>query len=83
MSKRPSHNPEPRMRTATAEIAGVVLSLALALAAGCGGGEKEVKSELSTTKYGQQLADLKQALDAGKITQDEYTRERARLLKGN
>lgn len=82
MSKRPSHNPESRMRTATAKIAGVVLSLALALAAGCGG-EKEVKSELSTTKYGQQLADLKQALDAGKITQDEYTRERARLLKGN
>lgn len=72
------------MHVATSRIAVVVLSLALAVSsAGCGGGEKQVKSELSTTKVGQQLADLEQARSAGKITHDEYAKERARLLKGN
>ncbi len=72
------------MRVATSRIAAVVLSFALgAVVVSCGGGEKEVKSELSTTKVGQQLADLKQARDAGKITEDEYAKERARILKGN
>jgi hypothetical protein len=48
--------------------------------AACGGGGAEVKSELSTTTVGQQLLDLKKALDAGAITKDDYEKERAKIL---
>jgi hypothetical protein len=46
----------------------------------CGGGGAEVKSELTTTTVGQQLLDLKKALDAGAITQKECERERKKVL---
>jgi hypothetical protein len=49
--------------------------------AGCGGGDTEVKSEITTTTKGQQLIDLKKALDAGAMNQEEYERERQRILK--
>jgi hypothetical protein len=72
------------MRFTTHTFAKSLLPLVLAAAVvGCGGGEKEVKSELSVTKAGQELIDLQQARDAGKITQNQYEKERARLLKGN
>jgi len=35
---------------------------------------------VSTTTVGQQLLDLKKALDAGAITQKEYERERKKIL---
>ena len=50
-------------------------------AAACGGGGAEVKSEVSTTTTGQQLIDLKKALDAGAINQQEYERERKKILE--
>jgi hypothetical protein len=49
-------------------------------AAACGGGGAEVKSEVSTTTVGQQLMDLKKALDSGAMTQKEYEQERAKIL---
>jgi hypothetical protein len=72
------------MRFATHRHATIFVSLVLAATlAACGGGEKDVKSELSVTKTGQELIDLQQARDAGRITQNQYDQERGRLLKGN
>lgn len=55
------------------------LAVALALTA-CGGGGADVKSEISTTTKGQQLLDLKKAYEAGALSQQEYERERKKLL---
>ena len=72
------------MRVSIPRITALVLSVALAAAiAGCGGGSADVKSVVSTTKTGQQLADLKKQLDAGAITKEQYDTEKARLLTGN
>jgi hypothetical protein len=58
-----------------------VMAIALILGlTGCGGGGAEMKSEISTTTTGQQLMDLKKALDSGAITQDEYDKERKKIL---
>ncbi len=46
----------------------------------CGGGGAEVKSEVTTTTVGQQLIDLKKALDAGALTQQEYEQQRKKVL---
>ncbi len=46
----------------------------------CGGGGAEVKSEVTTTTVGQQLIDLKKALDAGAINQQEYEQQRKKIL---
>ncbi len=46
----------------------------------CGGGGADVKSEVSTTTVGQQLMDLKKALDSGAMTQQEYEKERKKIL---
>lgn len=46
----------------------------------CGGGGAEVKSQVTTTTTGQQLIDLKKALDAGAISKEEYEKERAKIL---
>ncbi len=50
-------------------------------ATACGGGGAEIKSEVSTTTTGQQLIDLKKALDAGAINQQEYEKERKKILE--
>ena len=49
--------------------------------AACGGGGADVRSEVSTTTTGQQLIDLKKALDAGAINQQEYEKERQKILE--
>ena len=49
----------------------------------CGGGGADVKSEISTTTVGQQLIDLKKALDSGALTQQEYEKERKKILERN
>jgi hypothetical protein len=54
-------------------------SLVLIGVAACGGGA-EVQSRVSTTTVGQQLMDLKKALDSGAMTKDEYEKERAKIL---
>ena len=64
----------------------VVLVLCGALvfgAAACGGGGADVRSDISTTTVGQQLIDLKKALDAGAITQQEYQKARQKILDRN
>jgi hypothetical protein len=72
------------MLTSSLRISGLLAAVALAAAvAGCGGGSAEVKSVTTTTTTGQQLIDLKKALDAGAITQDQFDKEKARILKGN
>jgi hypothetical protein len=48
--------------------------------AACGGGGATVKSESVST--GQELIDLKKALDAGVITQKEYDKQREKILEG-
>jgi len=58
-----------------------VCGLLLLGVAACGGGGAEVKSEVSTTTTGQQLMDLKKALDSGAMTQQEYEKERAKILE--
>ena len=57
-----------------------VCGLLLLGIAACGGGGAEVRSEVSTTTTGQQLIDLKKALDSGALTQQEYGKERQKIL---
>ncbi len=59
----------------------VMCGLLLLGTARCGGGGAEVRSEISTTTVGQQLIDLKKALDAGAMTQQEYEKERKKILE--
>ena len=58
-----------------------VCCLLLLGAAACGGGGAEVRSEVTTTTTGQQLMDLKKALDSGAMTQQEYEKERKKVLE--
>lgn len=59
----------------------LVCGLLVLGAVACGGGGAEVRSEVSTTTTGQQLMDLKKALDSGAMTQKEYDQERAKILE--
>lgn len=62
-------------------ILAAVMACALVLGlAGCGGGGAEMKSEISTTTTGQQLMDLKKAHESGAISQEEYDKERQKIL---
>jgi hypothetical protein len=49
----------------------------------CGGGGSESKTDVKveTTTKGQRLTDLKKALDAGAISQEEYEKERKKILE--
>ncbi len=60
----------------------VIAVLAMSIA-GCGGGGAEVRSEVTTTTVGQQLIDLKNALDSGAMTKSEYEQERRKVLEKN
>jgi hypothetical protein len=57
---------------------GVIAALTLSA---CGGGGAKVESDITTTTKGQQLLDLKKALDAGAINQKEYETLRKRVLE--
>ncbi len=59
-----------------------VCGLLLFTVGGCGGGGADLKSEVkaTTTTVGQELMDLKKALDSGAITQKEYEQERQKIL---
>ena len=59
----------------------IVLAVPLGLAA-CGGGGAKSKTAVTNTTVskGQQLIDLKSALDAGAISQEEYEQQRQSIL---
>lgn len=59
-------------------LGAAVIALALGLSA-CGGGSTTVKQ---TDTQGKQLMDLKGAYDSGVITEKEYNKTKAQILKG-
>jgi hypothetical protein len=60
----------------------IVLSALLFVSgvAACSGGGATMQADSTTT--GQELMDLKKALDAGVITQKEYDKQREKILEG-
>ena len=59
----------------------VTLFLVLVTAAGCWNAENRIL-QLGDISLGQQLIDLKRALDEDALTQDEYDTARSQLLNG-
>lgn len=62
----------------------IAFILAILLVTGltaCGGGGAKAQTDIRTTTTGQELTDLKKALDAGAITQEEYEAQREKILK--
>ncbi|MBY8975972.1 SHOCT domain-containing protein [Rhodobacteraceae bacterium NNCM2] len=59
----------------------LVLASPMVLSA-CGGGGAKSETEVTNTTVstGQQLIDLKAALDSGAISQEEYDKEREKIL---
>ena len=62
-------------------VVSVVCGIVLFGLTACGGGGAEVRSEISTQTVGQQLMDLKKALDSGAMTQQEYEQQRKKILE--
>lgn len=56
-----------------------VLLVALGALSACGGGKQT--TEVKTTTTGQELTDLKAALDSGAISQKEYDKKREEILE--
>lgn len=57
-----------------------LMTVAMLSLSACGGGK--TTTNVSTTTTGQELTDLKAALDNGIITDAEYEKKRRALLKG-
>lgn len=57
-----------------------IVLLAFVFLPGCGGGGASMKSDLTTVSKGQELLDLKKALDAGAISPAEYEKQRKKIL---
>ena len=49
----------------------------------CGGGGAHLRSEVTTVSKGQQLFDLKKALEDGALNQAEYDKEKSKILGSN
>jgi len=64
----------------TVRITPVLVCLALA-ACGGGGASLESKSDIRTTTTGQELLDLRQAYEAGALSDEEYAEQRERILE--
>lgn len=58
-----------------------LLILSLMAVSACGGGGAKTTNNVSTTTTGQELTDLKAALDAGAISTEEYEKKRQQILK--
>jgi hypothetical protein len=63
-------------------LVGALLIISMSLL-GCGGGGARAAVEAKTTTKGQELLDLKKALDQGIITQKEYDKQKKQILKRN
>ena len=59
----------------------VLVMVAAILGGCCGGGTTKVHSETTTTTTGQQLIDLKKALDSGAITEDQYNKMKHEIIE--
>ena len=57
------------------------LFLGAALLAGCRGGGAKVQQNYTTVSQGQQLDDLKRALDEKAITPEEYEKLQKKILR--
>ncbi len=66
------------MKALTAFI--LTLTLAMMITA-CGGGGARSSQDVRTTTVGQELMDLEKAKNQGAITQDEYDRQKKKILK--
>jgi len=64
-------------RKAGLAIALVVFTLGLAA---CGGGGADIESTTKTTTKGQELMDLQKAYEDGILTEEEYQKERKKIL---
>lgn len=69
------------LSTARTMVVSAVCGILLLGLAACGGGGADVRSEVTTTTVGQQLIDLKKALDSGAMTQQEYEQQRKKILE--
>lgn len=58
----------------------VFVSALVLLVTACGGGGAHVQSQVTTVSKGQQLIDLKKAAEDGAITQEEYAKEKSKIL---
>ena len=58
-------------------IAALLLSLA---ACGGGGAESSTQTKIKTTTVGQELVDLKKALDSGALSKSDYEDQRRKIL---
>jgi len=59
----------------------LLVPLSTAALSGCGGGGAKADVRATTVSKGQELQDLKKALDSGAITQQEYERLRDEVIK--
>ena len=66
-------------RSTPARLKSLVCALLLLMLSGCWNGET-ISVSLGDVSLGQQLMDLKTALDAGALTQTEYVDLKAKLL---
>lgn len=62
-------------------VAGLVATGLMVTGCGGGGADASSKNEIRTTTTGQELSDLKKALDQGAITQEEYEDQRQKILE--
>lgn len=62
-------------------LIGCLLAVSLVSVSACGFRSAKSSSTVNTTTTGQQLIDLKTALDDGAITESEYEKKRKEILK--